>query len=515
MRRQRATGFFAALVCFSAVPASSTMADEIRPLSLAQAIARAIAGNPDLRRERVAVAKAVARQTLAAGKFDLKLNAQLLSQSDVVPVIDCGPDCIDSAAGRTTSTTAALGLSRALESGGSLSLAGTGQRLVVSPYYSQTFLGQLSQPQNATALLPFSGRYYQANLALTFTHPLLRGFGTEVALADVHRARIAENIAELGRQMRACNVVRDVAIAYWELAYATQDLAIRRSAVELAQEQLRVTQAMIGVGRLADADAASVERAIAQRLEDLAVGEQDLYLRSLDLELLFGQPVAATLPSLSASDTPVAGASAIDDDAEIARALEANPQLRALRRGIDLSQTDLAVARDTLKPRLDLSASVGSVGRTTSVPETLRHAGELSDLAWTAGVTFELPVQNRAGRGLVAAAEEDLHLAHIDAEDFAARIRDLVLRSVRAIRTAAKRVELGQREVDFAEKNLGAERARFQAGRSTNNDVMLRQQELKDAQTRLLRATVDQSQAEVALAAVTAEVLERYGIVLR
>lgn len=40
-------------------------------------------------------------------------------------------------------------------------------------------------------------------------------------------------------------------------------------------------------------------------------------------------------------------------------------------------------------------------------------------------------------------------------------------------------------------------------------------QELKDAQTRLLRATVDQSESEIALSAVTADVLDRFGVVLK
>jgi outer membrane protein TolC len=501
--RSRAWGLIALLAC-TALFGRPAKADDSKPLSLMQAIQRALAGNPDLRRERVAVAKAAARQMVAAGQFDLHLDAHLATERQVVPSIACGSACVDLSAGTTTTTSLGLGLSRDLETGGRLSIIGLAQRIVASdlPALSDSsyFLG---------------GTVYQSNLALAFTHPLLRGLGSEVALANVHKTRIEQDIAELNRQMRACNVVRDVAVAYWELAYATQDLAIRRSAVELAQEQLHTTQAMIGVGRLADADAASVERAIAQRLEELATGEQNLYFRSLDLQVLFGVPVEADLPTLAASDAPVAGASNVDESAELSRALEANPQLRALRRGLDLSQTDLAVARNTLRPRLDLGTRIGPVGRSERLPDSLRNTGGFADIGWLAELTFELPVQNRAARGRMMAAEEDLHLAQVDADDLAARIRDLVLRSTRGIRTAGKRVELGRREVEFAEKNLEAERARFQAGRATNNDVLLRQQELKDAQTRLLRATVDQSEAEVALAAVTAEVLDRYGIVLR
>jgi outer membrane protein TolC len=173
------------------------------------------------------------------------------------------------------------------------------------------------------------------------------------------------------------------------------------------------------------------------------------------------------------------------------------------------------VAQNTLRPRLDLGARVGPVGRSLGLSDSVRHTGGLSDLTWMAELTFELPVQNRTARGQMQAAEETVNLARINADDLAARIRELILRATRSIHTASKRVELGRQEVGFAEKNLEAERARFQAGRATNNDVLLRQQELKDAETRLLRATVDQSESEVALAAATTEILDRYGIVLR
>jgi outer membrane protein TolC len=112
-------------------------------------------------------------------------------------------------------------------------------------------------------------------------------------------------------------------------------------------------------------------------------------------------------------------------------------------------------------------------------------------------------------------AEEDLNLAHLNAEDFAMQLRDLVLRAARSSHTAGTRVALGQREVEFAQLNLDAERARFHAGRATNNDVLQRQQELKDAQTRRLRATVGENESEAVLSAATAEILDRYGIALK
>jgi outer membrane protein TolC len=83
-----------------------------------------------------------------------------------------------------------------------------------------------------------------------------------------------------------------------------------------------------------------------------------------------------------------------------------------------------------------------------------------------------------------------------------------------AARTAARRGDLARAAVGYAQKNLEAERARFEVGRSTNNDVLLRQQELKSAEIQVARAMTDLANAETALATLTGDILERYGVVL-
>jgi outer membrane protein TolC len=475
--------------------ASEASAQESPTLSLKQAVERAVGGNPDLRRERVAIAQARAAELSAAGNFDVRLDGAFGISRQLAPPSTCPPFCDSVNIGKTTTTALSLGVARNLESGGTLRLGGQASR------------------ESYDFSAPNTGAFYSSGLALTFSHPLLRGLGSDATLAPLRKAQVQTDMALLQRQMRACNVIRDVIVTYWELAYATQNLAIVRSALQLAQEQLHTTQAMIAVGRLADADAASVERAIAQRMEDVALGEQLLFFRSLDVQRLLGATATAGA-SLAAADQPASAASTIDEPAEVSRAIEVNPQLRALKLGRKLSEIDMATARNTLRPRLDFVGSVGPVGWNASLNDSLKQTAKLGDLAWSAGLTFELPVQNRSARGQIQSAEEGLNLATINAEDFALQLRDLVLRAARSARTANQRSELGRREVEFAKQNLDAERARFHAGRATNNDVLLRQQELKDAEKRLLRATIDQSEAEVALAAATADVLDEFGVVL-
>jgi len=484
-----------------ASPQTTPAATPAEPLSLMQALQRAVAGNVDLRRDRVTIEIADANLMAARGQFDFLLTGALSFQRTTQPPLTAQ----DIASGYTNALGIDVGLSRALESGGSLRLS-----LQNDAINTNSRLACGSPAGVATTCT-----FYNSQFDLTFNHPLLRGFGTEVTQANVRKQRIQKDLALLNRQMRAANVLRDVVNAYWELAYATQDLAIRRSAVDLAREQLRITKAQIDVGRLAPIDQAAVERAIGDRLQDVAVSEQNLYARALDLRQLLGVPADPSLPIFSAVDAPNATPREVDVAGEVRRALETNPQLRSLKMGLQLTAIDIQTASNTVRPRLDLVGTIGSRGRNPRFAETLAQTAGLDDLTWSAALNFQAPVENRVANGQYRAAQLLGEQARLDAGTLELTIRDTVMRVSAQIRTASTRVELAKQTVGFAQQNLEAERARFSVGRSTNNDVLLRQQELKSAEISVVRATVDLLNSDVALSAITAEILERYGVVLK
>jgi outer membrane protein TolC len=470
-------------------------------LTLKEALARAARGNIDLRRQDVALRTSEANVVAALGKFDFVLAADGTFTRGYVAPVHAG----DLAAGSTESLVFDLSLARALETGGQLSLSAQARGITTTSNFT------CGVAPGTTA----SCNVYQPSVSLAFTHPLLRGFGREIAEANLRKQRITESLALLNRQAHAANDVRDTIIAYWELAYQTQDLAIRHAAEDLARDQLRITDAQIKVGKLGALSAAAVKRAIAQAQQDTATSEQQLMGRALDLERLFGVPVPRGFAGLVAADLPSAAAHAIDVDAETDRALAASPALKSLQQGLALSDIDVRVALASLRPQLDLAASIGRVGRNTDLAESLRQLGRSDDNVYSAGLTFSLPVQNRAARGAAEVANATRDSARLDAEDLALAIRDGVARFASQIRAAGARIGLARDAVRFAEDNLTAESARFQVGTATNNDVLMRQQELKQAQIAVARAIVDLLEADVGLSALTGDILETYGITLR
>ena len=495
---------FAALalaLTWSAAPGAAHAAEE--PLSLNKAIERAVAGNPDLRRERITIETADARVESALGFFDVNLTANFDYARKKTPSLTAR----DPQGGASTTLSLDLGIQRQLESGGNVSLLFSNARNDSGASLScGTIDGVVGEC-----------RAYSSSVGLRFTQPLLRGLGPEFALANVHRTQIVKDQALLNRLTRASSVLRDVINTYWGLAYATQDLAIRQSAVELAREQLRVTKAQIDVGRLAPVDAAAVERAIGDRQQDVLLSQQELLFRTLELRRFFGLAVSPSDAAFTAADAPQATPQAITIASDVMRALESNPQLRSLKLGIALTDVDIATAQSALRPQLDFVGTLGAAGGnlTRGFDDSLKQVVNVDNPTVTAGLHFALPVQNRIAGGQDRVARWASERAKLEVGDFDQEIRFQVMRLSSNIDTAGKRLELARATVGFATQNLEAEKARFSVGRSTNNEVLRVQQELKNAEIQVVRATVDLLIGQVNLRALTGDLLETYKISLK
>ncbi len=500
------------LLCLLLVSTTSARAEEA--VSLEWSVARTVEGNLDLMRQRLDLEAAQARLRAAQGQFDVVLGADGKATQTRTPErfpADLTRGLIDFIAGTETDLSGTLRLGRQLETGGSvgLSLALTRTK-ATSPLTS----GNLSLfTGGAGASVPST--FWTVPLTLTVSQPLLRNFGVEVATIQVRRAALARDIEELRRAQRATDVIRDVVTAYWDLAYATRDLEIRHGAVGLAEDQLRQMRDMLAVGRAAPLDLAAVEAAIADRTEQVALGEQLLAEQSLHLRRLTGERITPATAPLRAAATPAVKLRSLDPAALTAQALAQNPALLTLRRSAKVNDLDRIAAESALKPQLDFQGSFGSLGRKLDGGDAFKEALRFSAINWSAGLTFSVPLQNRAARGQADAARLAVRRSELDIADLEAATAEAVVRTVTALRVAARRIEVTRAGVGAAQRSLEAERARFDVGRATQHELLQRQEELEVAQLREARATIDYLRAEAALEGLTGELLDRFAITLR
>ena len=353
---------------------------------------------------------------------------------------------------------------------------------------------------------------YTEAITATLTQPLLRGRGEELVRAAERAAQIDRDAAALAGDAAAVTVVEDVVLAYFNLVAAERELAIRQASLELARERLRVTQAGITAGGVAPAERISVEQAIATREEDILAGEVSVIEASLALRRAAGLPIGAGQMLLTTDVALAIAPRTWDVGAILAATIAYSPeaaQLRALEAGATI---DVEVGERGVLPALDLALSLGPSGTADDPGEAALDVVTFQEFAAALSLTYRTTVGEVAARSTARAARARRQRVRIDAGDLEKQLALAVTRAVVAVTAAEHRHALAVRTIGLAEQALTAEQARLASGKSRNVDVLARQDELRAAQLRQIRAIVEWHRAATTIAALTGELLPSYGV---
>jgi outer membrane protein TolC len=474
-----------------------------RPISLTDALTLAVKENRALGSAAIDIDVAQANVSTTYGLDDWQLTGDLTWTSTRTAVIPSNFYQLTA----NDDVKLDAGIAKPFSDGGRLGLTATEEFAHQTFHISGQAIGLPLGPGVDTNV-----NIWQPRLALTFFQPLLHGFGDRTARAARHRAEVSHSAAQLDREATALTSLRDVVELYWEVAYAAQDLAIRRASLQLAKEQARITQARLDVGVGAPTDLAAVQQTIATREEDVLSSEQSLTERSLDLRLALGMEISPAEIVLQATDPLVASTQSVDMSSSIDAAMQHNPQLASATTKEKLAQIDIEVDQNGLLPQLDFNASAGPSGYSTAAGDSFEQLAKFKNYQVLASLTFSEPLGRHAAFGTLDAAHGALRKVKISEADLRAQIQAQVVRAVDQVVSAQKRFEVDATATHLALVNLDAEKARFEVGRSTNYDVLRRQDELAQSQLRQARSTTDYLRARAALESLTGDLLPRYGI---
>jgi outer membrane protein TolC len=464
------------------------------PIALPDVLQVAIRQSPAITRAVVDLEAARAEALAAEGLDDVTLTAiasvtRLRTwQTGSVP----GADSQDAAG-------LGVGIARGLPSGGTVSASASGQVV------SETF-----QPDGAREVGVFSG--VVTNLSASLTHPILRGSGERIARADRRRASLAHDVASLQQAVEALNLVRDVVIAYWQVAYARQVVDIKTEGMKLAIEQLRITNTAVRTGSVSPTEVFAAEQAIALREQAVLLAQVAVSDLSLEFRRRVGLEIGRDQIDLAPTTPLQAPARAFDLDATIARALEDNPLLALLEAKGKAADIDIEVTEDAIRPRLDVQATLGTTGHATTAAGSLKQLGLIENPSATIALSYEQQIGARAARGARDRANAVRHRLRIDLEAARREVTASVAHAIDVLRAAQKRIEVSDRAIGLARRTLEIQQARFLNGKATNFDVVLRQDELQQASVGRALAVSDALAAEATVNALTGELLERHHV---
>jgi len=350
-----------------------------------------------------------------------------------------------------------------------------------------------------------------ASLRATLKQPLSRGFGPKVALAPITKADLAATEATIKAQLATEELLRDVVIAYWDLALASFQVDVRAQSLDLAQKQDQLTHDQIRAGAAPSNAANAVTYEIAKRQDELLKAQLDLEAKSLELRRKSGLELGRRDVALRPAEPFAIGEDEFDVDEILERSHAANRKLASLQLEKKIADVEIAVARDQTKPQLDLTFSGAIMGNGEGSSEAIGSLGGADSYEVTVGLQLQFELSGAARKNHDAAIIKKNKL-EVDRADLERQIDVAVVNAVHMVSSARTRVGLAEKAIIVAEENVRAERASFMAARTTNFQVMQRQTELIEARMRRGVAVADYHKAVAQLQFLSGLILPQYRV---
>ena len=426
-------------------------------------------------------------------------------------------------------------------------------------YFDTSLLQNL--PTGSSLTLSFNNNRFSTNSAFSFMNPsfgsnfgiflrqpLWRGFIKTQTKRQLKLYNLEIEISDSQFQQKVSEIVQQVQNQYWELVFAIESYEAIRKSMELAIIQHENNQKRVKIGVMAPIEITASRAEVAIREQEMIQSEVQIITSQNWLKRYLAPDPKASIWNLTLIPTqrPQVQELTITLDDAITKALARRPELQQNRLAREQIEVDREFYRQEGKPTFDLVASLTNTGRAgeifgsqfldtdgDGVPDTkIDNVPQPSNpffgsfgnswgqvfgfdyINYTVGVRVEIPLGNRtneADRASLSVRERRL-VSQLKNQ------QQLVMVEVRnayeSIATQRKRLDAARIARQLSEAQLEGENKRFEAGLSTNFEVLRYQRDLSQSQLQELRALVDYQQVVTDLEKAMYSVVESSDIIL-
>jgi outer membrane protein TolC len=461
------------------------------PLSLDEAVARAMENNVDIAVQRYNPELSVQNVRAAEGYYDPFLFSTLTHTSS------------------DTKGTSAISGGQIVNSKVDVWNFGLGLPVKTGADISVAFNNNKRDTNN---ILSSFNPVFNSNLSLSLTQPLLRDFKIDAPRQALRVAKKNREITDVEFRQSVVNALATVKGYYYELLFAIDNLVAAQKNLDLAKKLLEENEIRVKVGTMAPLDVVTAQSEVAAREEGVILAENALSNAEDNLKsVIFPQNDPAMWSTrIVPTDRPTAEPVPVDIEAAVRNALENRTDMVSARKSLERYDYTVQYTRNQLLPTVDLTASYGASGAGgTELIRDPPFGGEVVGTipggygdaldqvfgrdypTWSVGLQLSYAIPNRSQKAAAAAAR-------INKDQALASFRRLELQVAQEVRTAARGVESGFKRVAstqaarrLAAERLDAEEKKFAAGMSTNFLVTQAQRDLAEQQVNELRAVAD------------------------
>lgn len=469
------------LVC---LPQTVTAADAPLKLTLSEAIKMAAERNLDVRAEYFNPAQFEADINRNRSIYDPLLLLDATYADSKSP----GFTSAASSSGQTFDINASL--SRLFWTGGTATA-------VYRNNYTSTDSPFVSEPH-----------YWQSKLGASLSQPLLKNAGRENTEVNITISRLSKYASIEHLNTRLINTVAQVRTEYFKLYSLREQLEVKKVSLELARKILSETKARVDAGVLPAMEILNAEFGAVSREKDVIDAEKAVS-DQLDVLRLLLQIEGNN--DISVADLPMRELYQVSVEEVIRRALN-RPDIKELKRALEINELQTRVYGNNIKPDLRLIAEAGVAALDRTYSRDMEKIGTLDSPYWSIGLNFSYPLGNLA-------AENDYRKSRLKTEQTSLQIKSLeegatkdVKAAIRGVAIGFKQIEVADRGRVYAEERLKAFIRKNEVGLATTKDVLDVENDLATAKNNQITALVAYNNAITQLWQVTGEILEREGI---
>jgi len=416
----------------------------------------------------------------------------------------------------TLTDTAEIGFQQLLPTGQNVAVSFDGDRYSSNSqynYFNPSITGGLNFNITQPLLQNRTNLQYRAPLTIARTRLLIT--------TEQDEGRIADSIASAARQ-------------YWTAIQARDSIRVAERSLDLAQKSYERDKQALDLGALPKLDIYQSESEVAQRKLDV-LQAQYAYRSQIDsLRRLIGadlQSDTRTIDIVLEDDPSALPLRTIDTlDVALDRAMRTRPELSAVRRSLSVDDLNARVARDSLRPQLNLNLQGGSnglggdqipVSGPLGGPSTFLPGGLGDALAqlfhfnapwYQFGLQFNLPFRNSSAQASLSnALVNKVRDRYSERQEQQQIIQD-VKQALDSLDLAKAAIDAASSARDLSAKNVDAEQQKYELGGTTVFELLQAQNQLATVENSLLNAYVGYQTAFINYSRATWILFDELGV---
>ncbi|MHA3771395.1 TolC family protein [Verrucomicrobiota bacterium sgz303538] len=331
--------------------------------------------------------------------------------------------------------------------------------------------------------------------SVSLRQPLLRGFGTDVNLAQVRIARTNVQSSEWQLRSQIIDVIRNIEYAFNDLYTAHENLRVAESSQQLARQTMEDNMKRAAIGVMTPLNITTARAEVASREEAVILARRNVLDTENTIKQLVTNDLARMLSIRVEIEPPPTLRMRPDVTAGIGDALALRPDYRQSLLEIQRRNIAVAVQKNQALPQLDLVGSLNLLGFDNDLGTSLGRIASRDASAWSAGAVFSIPIGNRTARGNLNAAKIEAAQSLVRLQQLEQEIIVQVDNAAGQITTNRERIESTSEARKLAKESLEAGEERLRAGTGTTFEVLELQRRLAEAELAELRARSDYNKA--------------------